>query len=78
MRIVQPIEVFALSIFTALSIATWYVSSDLVLSLLVAIIGLLITILMVCWRTVSYIIAFLTEVAPSFSVVREFLKKFGS
>jgi hypothetical protein len=78
MKIVQPVEVVILTIFGILASVSWWHYRIAELSLMIVIIGLLFTLLMVCYRTISYIIAFLTEVAPSFAVVREFLKKFGS
>lgn len=78
MKVVQPIEiiVFSLSI-TASFFVAWYGKTYAEIALTL-VIGLLVTLLLVSYRLVSYVIAFLTEVAPSFSVVRDFLRKFGS
>jgi small-conductance mechanosensitive channel len=78
MKIVQPIEIVSLVAALSASVFSWLHLNSLQVTLMVAILGFVITLLMVCYRIVSYIIAFLTEVAPSFAVVREFLKKFGT
>jgi predicted branched-subunit amino acid permease len=77
MKVVQPIEVIVFTLFLFGSSYSFWGGNQL-WSIGLLIIGLLMTLLLVSYRLVSYIIAFLTEVAPSFSVVRDFLRKFGS
>jgi CHASE2 domain-containing sensor protein len=78
MKVIQPIEIIVLAISLVLSAYLVWSGKTYSEAALTFIIGLLLTLLLVSYRLVSYITAFLTEVAPSFAVVRDFLRKFGS
>ncbi len=76
MRVIQPIEIITLVMFHIASfVANWYQLS-IVVSMWLSLSGLLLTLLLVGYRMLSYTMAFMSEVAPLMTVIRDFLKRF--
>lgn len=75
MRIVQPIEIVTIALSVIAPIALWLFQHDIVTCLLTSTLFLLVTLVLISCRIVSYLIAFLAEIAPSVSVIKDFMRR---
>ena len=76
MRVIEPIEIITFLTFQ-IAAALLLAYGHLGVAAFVSLFGWLAVITMAVYRTISFLIAFLTEVAPSVAVIQSFMKKLG-